>query len=42
MAFRISSAPFFWRCLVTYLMMFPSIKGMLFLNMYSVGWMGMS
>ena len=42
MAFRISSAPFFWRCRVTYLMIFPSMNGMLFLKMNSVGWMGMS
>ena len=42
MAFRISSAPFFWRCLQRYLITLPSMNGMLFLKMNSVGWIGMS
>jgi hypothetical protein len=42
MAFRISSAPFFERCLQRYLITLPSMKGMLFLKMNSVGWIGMS
>ena len=41
MAFRMSSAPFFLRCLQRYLITFPSMKGMLFFCMNSVGWMGM-
>lgn len=42
MAFRMSSAPFFLRCLHKYFKTLPSIKGMLFLWMNSVGWIAMS
>lgn len=42
MAFKISSAPFFLRCLHKYLITLPSMNGIPFFMMNSVGWMGIS